>query len=67
MASFNYKLSLIFLIIVSMAFFHQAMAAASYSTPSISPTMFKAMPWKQAFATFYGDETASETMGALLS
>lgn len=50
-----------------MAFFHQAMAAASYSTPSISPTMFKAMPWKQAFATFYGDETASETMGALLS
>ncbi|TMX01467.1 hypothetical protein EJD97_024430 [Solanum chilense] len=63
MASFNYKLSLIFLIIVSMAFFHQAMAAASYSTPSISPTMFKAMPWKQAFATFYGDETASETMG----
>lgn len=63
MASFNCKWSLIFLIIGSMAFLHQTMAAAYYSTPTVKPTMFKSMPWKQAFATFYGDESASETMG----
>lgn len=65
MTSFNCKWSLIFLIVGSMTFFHQTMAADYYSTPTIRPTTFKAMPWKQAFATFYGDESASETMGAL--
>ncbi|KAG8382318.1 hypothetical protein BUALT_Bualt05G0065000 [Buddleja alternifolia] len=32
--------------------------AGGYSTP-----VFRATPWKLAHATFYGDETASETMG----
>lgn len=32
--------------------------AAGYSTPVFRPT-----PWKLAYATFYGDETAAETMG----
>lgn len=36
-------------------------AAAGYATP-----VYRATPWKLAYATFYGDETASETMGALL-
>jgi hypothetical protein len=27
--------------------------------------MFRAMQWTPAHATFYGDETAAETMGAL--
>lgn len=33
-------------------------AAAGYRSRGFQPT-----PWKQAFATFYGDETASATMG----
>lgn len=35
-------------------------AAAGYSPP---PRGFQPTPWKQAYATFYGDETASATMG----
>lgn len=35
-------------------------AAAGYAAP-----VFHATPWKLAYATFYGDETAAETMGAL--
>lgn len=34
---------------------------AGYSTPVFRPT-----PWKLAYATFYGDETASETMGEFI-
>lgn len=30
-----------------------------------SPTSFKPSPWYGAHATFYGDDTASETMGTL--
>ncbi|XP_057775670.1 expansin-A18-like [Salvia miltiorrhiza] len=33
-------------------------AAAGYSAAGFQPS-----PWKQAYATFYGDETASATMG----
>lgn len=35
--------------------------AAGYVKP-----VFRPMPWKLAYATFYGDETASETMGTSL-
>lgn len=33
-------------------------AAGGYSAPA----GFQPTPWQQAFATFYGDESASETM-----
>ncbi|XP_016484491.1 expansin-A7 [Nicotiana tabacum] len=60
MASFHHRWSLTFFFIVAtLALIAQA-HAAGYSTPSVT---FKATPWQLAHATFYGDETASETMG----
>lgn len=50
-----------------LSFFSVAMmaveraSAAGYATP-----VFHTTPWQLAHATFYGDETASETMGMLL-
>lgn len=60
MDSLLHSCRLRFLFLV-MAVVGKAMAGGYYSTPVFRPT-----PWKLAYATFYGDETASETMGALL-
>ncbi|XP_060178466.1 expansin-A7 [Lycium barbarum] len=59
MAYFHHRWSLtIFLIVATLALIDRAMAGG-YAAPS----GFKATPWKLAHATFYGDETASATMG----
>lgn len=52
--------SRLFLSILMLGFICKALAAAGYYAP---PATFKPMPWQDAYATFYGDETASETMG----
>ncbi|GFP97771.1 expansin-a7 [Phtheirospermum japonicum] len=49
-------ISLIFLV---MAVIGKTMAAGYYA----APVVFRPTAWKLAYATFYGDETASETMG----
>lgn len=60
MASFHHRWNLtIFLVVATLAFIDRA-RGGGYGTPS----GFQATPWKLAHATFYGDETASATMGA---
>ncbi|XP_055821861.1 expansin-A18-like [Solanum dulcamara] len=60
MASFHHRCSLtIFLIVATLAIIDRANGAGYGATPS----GFQATPWKLAHATFYGDETASATMG----
>lgn len=56
MASFfdSWRLIFLFLAVAAVG----KAVAAGYSTPVFRPT-----PWKLAYATFYGDETAAETMG----
>lgn len=48
--------------LVLVVLFHGA-SAAGYSS---APAGFQPTPWQQAHATFYGDETASETNGELI-
>ncbi|KAL3833567.1 hypothetical protein ACJIZ3_008303 [Penstemon smallii] len=55
MASLLHTWRLSFLLVVALI---GKATAAGYSTP-----VFQASAWQSAFATFYGDETASETMG----
>ncbi|XP_047944425.1 expansin-A7-like [Salvia hispanica] len=50
----SWRLIFLFLAVAAMG----KAVAAGYSTPVFRPT-----PWKLAYATFYGDETAAETMG----
>lgn len=54
-------LSALFFIMLQCCFIFKASAAGYYAPPAT----FRPMPWQDAFATFYGDETASETMGTL--
>ncbi|MCD7450468.1 Expansin-A7 [Datura stramonium] len=59
---FHHRWSLTIILIVAavtLALIDRAKGAA-YSTPASG---FQATPWKLAHATFYGDETASATMG----
>ncbi|PHT96123.1 Expansin-A4 [Capsicum annuum] len=60
MAPFHHRWTLtIFLIVVAIISLVDRTKAGGYGTPS----GFQATPWKLAHATFYGDETASATMG----
>lgn len=42
-----------------------AVAAVEKAVGAGYSPVFRPTPWKLAYATFYGDETASETMGEL--
>jgi hypothetical protein len=46
----------------SFSFFLMASILAIMSKPTVA-VIFRPSPWNLAHATFYGDETASETMG----
>jgi hypothetical protein len=43
-----------------------ALAVALVCAATAANARFTAMQWTPAHATFYGDETAAETMGTLL-
>ncbi|KAK8585319.1 hypothetical protein V6N13_076193 [Hibiscus sabdariffa] len=46
-----------------MALITLAMVISKFSVADPLPAVFSPSPWSPAHATFYGDETASETMG----
>lgn len=63
MASFLHSWSFsLFLIVFTSAMFTGKSMAAGYGKARV-PTGFRPSQWSLAHATFYGDETASETMG----
>lgn len=43
--------------------FFLVMAVLGNATAAYYAAVFRPTAWKQAYATFYGDETAAETMG----
>ncbi|KAI3693579.1 hypothetical protein L1987_76526 [Smallanthus sonchifolius] len=63
MASFHHsKIFCLFLMITVFIVFGSVLVGAAYAVPR-APIVYRPSAWTLAHATFYGDESASSTMG----